>query len=189
MSTMDMVRQTVTTPQLISAASLLVRLAHPGESSLHRALEKAEGRLMSQPWRVDAGVLHIVSASQQNEVQLTDGDDCSCPTTRGVCWHKAAWSIVSTLAAAGLWPVADLPLPSAMDDDELPAESFLDGDFSAFDDASLTAPEPVYFEEVDYLPVYVPLVRRQPSRSVELVPAAGSDFERAQRLADELFAA
>jgi len=155
-----MVRQTVTTPQLISAASLLVRLSHPGQASLHRALEKAEGRLMTQPWRVDAGVLHIVSASQQNEVQLTDGDDCSCPCTRGVCWHKAAWSIVSTLAAAGLWPVADLPLPSVLDDDELPA-SFLDGDFSAFADESLTLElEPVYFEEVDELPVMVRRVRR-----------------------------
>ena len=155
-----MVRQTVTTPQLISAASLLVRLAHPGEASLHRALEKAEGRLMTQPWRVDAGVLHIVSASRQNEVQLTDGDDCSCPCTRGCCWHKAAWSIVSTLAAAGLYPVADLPLPSVLDDDELPA-SFLDGDFSAFADESLTLElERVYFDEVDVLPVLARRDRR-----------------------------
>jgi len=160
-----MVRQTVTTPQLISAASLLVRLAHPGASSLHRALEKAEGRLMTQPWRVDEGVLHIVSASRQNEVHLTDGDDCSCPTTRGCCWHKGAWWIVSSLAAAGLYPVADLPLPSVLDDDELPA-SFLDGDFSSFDDVELTAPEQASssvvddFLEVDYLPVLVKRGRR-----------------------------
>jgi hypothetical protein len=150
-----MVRQTVTTPQLISAASLLVRLAHPGESSLHRALERAEGRLMTQPWRVDSGILQIASHSQQNEVHATDGAECTCPTTKGVCWHIAGWHILSTLCAAGVHPVADLPLPAVLDEDELPA-SFLDGDFSAFDDMSLTldpAPQYVtYFEEVDVLP-------------------------------------
>jgi hypothetical protein len=165
-------KQTVVTPQLTTAASMLVRLAQPGNSSLHRALEKAEGRLISQPWRVDDGVLHIVSFTHQNEVHLTDGVDCSCPTTRGTCYHKAAWFILSTLAAAGCSPVANLPLPSALDVDELPG-SFLDGDFSAFDDDSLThdqygkllpefAPAPA-FEEVDQLPPAQPF-RLQPSR-------------------------
>lgn len=130
-----MVRQTVITPQLATAASMLVRLANPGDASLHRALEKAEARLISQPWRIDEGVLHIVSYSRQNDVQLTDGADCSCETTRGTCWHRAAWMILSTLAAAGVDPVADLPL--AVPEDTLPASSFLDGPFDAFDDTSL----------------------------------------------------
>jgi len=159
----QMVRQTVITPQLISAASMLVRLAHSGEASLHRALERAEGRLMTQPWRVDSGILQIASASHANEVHATDGAECSCPTSKGVCWHVASWHIISALCAAGCYPVADLPLPAALDVDELPA-SFLDGDFSAFDDDSLTLTHDeygdvlpmvskVYFDEVDSLPV------------------------------------
>jgi len=159
----QMVRQTVITPQLISAASMLVRLAHTGEASLHRALERAEGRLMTQPWRVDSGILQIASASRPNEVVVTDGVTCNCPTTRGTCYHVASWHIISALCAAGCYPVADLPLPAALDTDELPA-SFLDGPFDAFDDDSLTLTHDeygdvlpmvsqVYFDEVDSLPV------------------------------------
>jgi hypothetical protein len=152
---------TVVTSDLTVTASLLVRMAQPSNASLHRALVKAEALLITQPWRVDAGVLHIVSHSQQNEVHLTDGDDCSCPTTRGVCWHRAAWLILSTLAAGGCSSVANLPLPSILDDDGLPAESFLDGPFDSFSDESLTLDmqasneleEP--FFEVDFLPVLV----------------------------------
>lgn len=158
-----MVAQTIVTPQLASAASMLVRLAHPGAHSLHRALERAEGRIMTQPWRIDSGILQIASHSSPNEVHATDGAECTCPTSRGVCWHIAAWHILSALCAAGVSPVADLPLPAALDEDELPA-SFLDGDFSAFDDMSLTLTHDeyvdvlpmvsqVYFDEVDTLPV------------------------------------
>ena len=152
------VRQTIVTPQLTTAASMLISVAQPSNASLHRALVKAEARLITQPWRIDAGVLHIVSMSRQNEVQLTDGEDCSCPCTRGCCWHKAAWLILSTLAAGGCSPVANLPLPSILDDDELSADSFLDGDFSGFSDYELTAPEQASssvvddFYEVDILP-------------------------------------
>lgn len=131
-------RLTVITPKLATAASMLVKLAHPGDSSLHRALLKAEPLLMTQPWRIAGGILQIVSASQQNETHKTDGDYCECPTTRGVCWHRAAWMMLSTLAAAGIDPIADLPLPAVTDDDELPASSsFLDGPFDAFEDMSL----------------------------------------------------
>jgi hypothetical protein len=150
---------------------MLICVAQPSNASLHRALVKAEALLIAQPWRVDAGVLHIVSHSRQNEVHLTDGDDCSCPTTRGVCWHRAAWLILSTLAAGGCQPVAKLPLPSILDGDELPADSFLDGDFSGFDDLELTGGGQASSEnalpqvqvvvpsddfiEIDYLPVLV----------------------------------
>jgi hypothetical protein len=178
MSTMEMVRQTVITPQLATAASMLVRMAHPGDASLHRALEKAEARLMTQPWRVDDGVLHIVSFSHQNEVQLTDGADCSCPATKGVCWHAAAWRILSTLAAAGLDPVADLPLAPA--EDTLPASSFLDGPFDAFEDVELTAPEPV-----------APVAPKpfKPGKAITHEPEPGSDFARLTAEMDRLFAA
>jgi hypothetical protein len=148
---------TIVTSELAVTASLVIRLAQPANASLHRALVKAEARLITQPWRIDAGVLTITSHSA-NEVHLTDGDDCSCPTTRGVCWHRAAWLILSTLAAGGCSPVANLPLPSVTDEQELPG-SFLDGPFDWADDESLTCPvasptgagatEDDVFEEVD----------------------------------------
>lgn len=131
-----MVARMIVTPQLATAASMLVRLTHPGDGSLHRALEKAETRLVSQPWRIDVGVLHVVSYSTHNDVHLTDGDDCSCKTTRGICWHRAAWMLLSTLAASGARPEASLPLPNVTNEDDLPS-SFLDGPFDAFEDTSL----------------------------------------------------
>lgn len=130
--------QTLVTPQLTTAASMLICVAQPANASLHRALVKAEARLIEQPWRIDSGILTIVSHSKQNVTHQTDGDYCECKTTRGVCWHRAAWLILSTLAAGGCSPVANLPLPSVLDEDDLPAESFLDGPFDAFDDDSLT---------------------------------------------------
>jgi hypothetical protein len=159
------VHQTIVTPHLATAASMLICVAQPSNASLHRALVKAEARLITQPWRIDAGgVLVIVSHSNQRDTHSTDGEFCECKTTRGVCWHRAAWLILSTLAAGGCSPVANLPLPSILDDDELPAESFLDGPFDSFSDESLTgwdeygdiipAPAPS-FVEVDYLPVLV----------------------------------
>jgi hypothetical protein len=150
--------QTIVSPQLTTAASMLICVAQPANASLHRALVKAEARLITQPWRIDAGVLTIVSHSKQNQTHQTDGDYCECKTTRGVCWHRAAWLILSTLAAGGCSPVANLPLPSIVDEEELPG-SFLDGPFDWADDESLTSPvaspvtpratEDDAFEEVD----------------------------------------
>jgi hypothetical protein len=133
------INQTIVSPQLTTAASMLICVAQPANASLHRALVKAEARLITQPWRIDAGVLTIVSHSKQTETQETDGDFCSCKTTRGVCWHRAAWLILSTLAAGGCSPVANLPLPAVLDESELPGD-FLDGDFDWADDVELTAP-------------------------------------------------
>jgi hypothetical protein len=163
----EIIAQTIVTPHLATAASMLICVAQPSNASLHRALVKAEARLITQPWRIDAGgVLVIVSHSNQRDTHSTDGEFCECKTTRGVCWHRAAWLLLSTLAASGCMPVANLPLPSILDDDELPAESFLDGDFSSFDDMELTAPAetsapdtetsaPADFIEVDFMPVLV----------------------------------
>jgi hypothetical protein len=186
-----MVAQTVVSPQLTTAASMLICVAQPANASLHRALVKAEARLISQPWRIDEGVLTIVSHSKQNQTHQTDGDYCECKTTRGVCWHRAAWLILSTLAAGGCSPVANLPLP--MDEDDLPAESFLDGDFSAFDDDSLLGHDEygdiIPAPATDFVEVDGPVVlvkrrpapfRLQPSR--ELVNPLDADV-------DALFAA
>jgi len=156
----QIITQTIVTPHLATAASMLICVAQPSNASLHRALVKAEARLITQPWRIDAGgVLVIVSHSDQRGTHQTDGEFCECKTTRGVCWHRAAWLILSTLAAGGCSPVANLPLPSILDDDELPAESFLDGPFDSFSDESLTGQntyvQPADFIEVDYLPVLV----------------------------------
>lgn len=162
-----MIARTVVTAHLATAASMLVRLAHPGDASLHRALEKAEPRLISQPWRLDEGVLTIVSFSTQNETYRCDADYCECVTKRGVCWHRASALIVMTLAAAGVEPVASLPLPAVLDEEELPV-SFLDGDLSAFDDFELTMP----FDELPIAP---------PARELAI-------DARTQALADEIFA-
>lgn len=169
-----MVARMIVTPQLATAASMLVRLTHPGDGSLHRALEKAETRLGTQPWRIDVGVLHVVSFSRQNDVHLTDGDDCSCKTTRGVCWHRAAWHILSTLAASGARPEASLPLPSVTTDDDLPG-GFLDGDFDAFEDTSLL------------IQVEAPVQPWRVTASPEQRAAAVSEMARLTVAVDELF--
>lgn len=138
--------------EMITAASMLVKLAHPGDASLGRALAKAEERLLAQPWRVDAGILQIASHSHPSDVHCTDGDTCTCPTTRGTCYHIAAWLVLSAIAASGVMPVAALPLPAVLDDDDVPAGSFLDGPFDAFDDDSLLGHD----EYGDVLPGYRP---------------------------------
>jgi hypothetical protein len=116
------------TPQLLIAASTLLRLAHPTDASLSRALDKAGERLMCLPWRMCFEHMEITSASHPNEVHLTDGEVCTCKTTRGVCWHRAAYYIVSTIGAAGVQLQPPLPLP---DMDALQAYDAYDeyGDF------------------------------------------------------------
>jgi hypothetical protein len=150
----QIITRTIVTPHLATAASMLICVAQPSNASLHRALVKAEARLITQPWRIDDGVLTIVSHSDQRITQQTDGDYCSCKTTRGICWHRSSWLILSTLAAGGCSPIANLPLPSILDDDELPADSFLDGPFDSFSDETLLGNDDDFIE-VDYLPVLV----------------------------------
>lgn len=133
---LEMVHHRTVTIEQTTAASMIIRIVQPQNVSLHRALAKAESRLIDHAWRLDSGVLHITSHSTPGAVQLCDGDSCSCETTRGICWHIAAWTILSTLSAAGSPLVASLPLPMVLDVDELP-DSFLDGDFSAFEDTSI----------------------------------------------------
>lgn len=121
-----------TTPELLIAASMLVRIAHPGNASLHRALDKAQGRLTSQPWRLYAGHLEITSASHPNEIQSCDADYCSCKTTRGVCWHRGAWYVLAAVAGAGGIVAPALPLPdmAAVDDAMEYTDNFLDYAFT-----------------------------------------------------------
>ena len=178
------VTQTIITPQLATAASMLIRMAHPTNQSLHRALAKAEERLISQPWRVDTGMLRIVSYSRQNETHRTDGDFCECETKRGVCWHRSAWLIVSTLAATGCYVVANLPLPSVLDDDDLPGD-FLD---SLPDEDTYGRTIDGWDDYGDVLPP-APAIpfKLQPARTT--IPELGSAFERAQQLADAMMAA
>jgi len=156
-----MVQHRTLTPEMAAAASTLVKMAHAGDTSLSRACDRAQERLFSQPWAIVSGLLEIASISNPGDVRVTDGETCSCPTSKGCCYHVAGWLMLSTLAAAGIAPVAPLPLPSILDDDDLPAESFLDGPFDAFDDFELTAPEPApAFIEVDG-PVV--LLKRRPA--------------------------
>lgn len=115
-----------TQPALLIAASMLVRLAHPTNASLHRALDKAQERLSSHPWRLYDGHLEITSASHPNEIHHCDDIYCTCKTTRGICWHVAAWHILSAIAGAGGLVSPALPLPDMAAVDEEEYGHFLD---------------------------------------------------------------
>jgi len=147
---------------MITAASLLVRITHADDASLARALGKAEQRLFDLAWTIDCGILQIASFSHPTDVNATDGESCTCPTSRGCCYHRAAWFILSAVCAAGINPVAPIPLPLCVALDEDEPGSFLDGPFDSFSDESLTGwdeygdiiPMPApSFIEVDVLPV------------------------------------
>lgn len=200
MTMAEMVPRTLT-PEMAAAASTLVKIAHPGDTSLSRACDRAQERLFAQPWAVRSGILEIASLSNPGDIRATDGVICTCPTNRGVCYHIAGWLILSSLSAAGIAPQAPLPLPCLIDEDELPAESFLDGPFDAFEDDSLTGSgdegREWYsdegggdFEEVDSLePERAPVQpwRIQPAITNE--PQPGSEFARLTADLDRMFAA
>lgn len=98
------------TPALVLMASTLIKLAHPANPALHRAIDKCD-RLHTQPWAYDGatGVLAITSTSQPNVIRYASPDSCDCPSPAG-CWHKAAAIICQTVAASGIAPLAPLPL-------------------------------------------------------------------------------
>jgi len=102
---------TSSTPALLIAASTLIRLAHPTDASLHRALDKAQDRLMTTPWRMAFELLDIVSASHPNEIHIATRTGCTCEARR-TCWHMAALLIVATISATGVELVPALPLPN-----------------------------------------------------------------------------
>jgi hypothetical protein len=120
-----------TSPTAIDVAAMLVKITHLDNDSLHRALDKAAPRLTSQPWRIDT-LLHIVSVSRPNEVHSCDETSCTCPTTRGWCWHRAAFLLLTTIAGAGgvVAPALLLPDMAALDE----ANSF--DDYGTFLDQS-----------------------------------------------------
>lgn len=113
-------QQTVTPTLTIMAASLC-KLAHPGLGSLGRALDKAQAQLLVQPWAYDAeaGVLAIASKHEPGAIRHASVEDCDCPTSgQAVCYHRAGALLCQTLTAAGVFPVAPLPLidPAALDE-------------------------------------------------------------------------
>jgi len=148
-----------TKPEVLLAASMLVRLAHPDNASLHRALDKASIRLSTHPWRLFDRHLEITSESHPNQIQTTDGEYCTCKTTRGVCWHQAAWHVLAAVAGAGGIISPALPLPDMAAVDEAYNDWEPEGDFL----------------DISPLPVR------------EVVPAAGSRLAAAQAAADMLF--
>lgn len=99
------------TLDLAITAGTLVKLAHKHDASLHRAVDKAAPRLVDMPWRIVDGRLEIASARNRNEVHHCDGTYCTCPTTKGVCWHQGGWAILSAIAATGVEVEATVPLP------------------------------------------------------------------------------
>ena len=172
-----MVTRTLTT-ETVTVAAMLVRISHAQNKSMQRALSNAETRLLELPWRVDGGVLAITSHSTPGHVHYTDGDKCDClASARHICWHRAAFLLLATIAATGVAAVAPLPLPAnwpSFEADELPGD-FLDLDFDD-DGFELTAP----------------VIAQFPPRGQRIVthePIPGSDYARACAAVDELFAA
>jgi hypothetical protein len=103
--------QTITLA-LATLAETLIRVALPSERSLHRALVRAQPRLFSQAWAYDrqSGVVAINSYSRPHVVHHASPDSCDCEAATGVCWHRASAHILQTIAAAGVAPLAPLPL-------------------------------------------------------------------------------
>jgi hypothetical protein len=137
------------TPQMVALASALVRTANADDASLHRAIVKAERRLLELAWEVSGGVLAIQSATTPGLVHHADEHVCDCRTTRGWCWHRAAWFILSVAAAAGVAPLAPVrrlssePQPAPFyDDRELTDPTRTDYPFIGdYDDFAITAME------------------------------------------------
>ena len=102
---------------LLTAASALIRLAHPDDASLARALVKAEARLMTHPWRYANNQLEITSASHPNEIHVAGRSMCTCEARR-LCWHIAGVWLINAVAAAGveLVPALELPNMQLIDD-------------------------------------------------------------------------
>lgn len=113
-------------PSVAVMAATLVRLAHVHNENLHNALNKAEVRLFTHAWSVSGGILRIESDSNVGNFRLTDGDKCECPTRKYICWHRAAWMILSVLAAANIAPLKSENVPLASRGPVTPEESELD---------------------------------------------------------------
>jgi len=169
-----------TKPEVLLAASMLVRLAHPDNASLHRALDKASIRLTTHPWRLYDRHLEITSESHPNQIQSTDGEYCTCKTTKGFCWHKAAWHLLAAVAGAGGIIAPALPLPDMAALDEAMSDWEPEGDFlDEIEVAPARANGPSYAQRFNSAAV-AHHVR-------EIAPADGTRYAAAQAAADLLF--
>lgn len=176
-------------PALATIAGNLVRMAYPAyesrlNESLHRAIDKAEQRLVQLPWTIESGVLVITSHTHPGEVHLTDGDTCDCATMRGICWHRAAWMLLSAIFATGAAVEAPLPLPAAYygldEEPEVARGAWYKGFYYTGEELekSRQARESRPFNRDG-----------TPRRSVVHQAEPGSELARLQALADEMFAA
>lgn len=110
-------RPTETTLDLITVNVIAtsLRAAQPDNASLHRALDKALEQLrLGRAWMLRDNILEVQSASQPWVTHTCTIAECSCPTTQGVCWHRALAAVAitaSTLhaAAAACVPLAGMP--------------------------------------------------------------------------------
>lgn len=114
---------------VVQSTATFLQFLHTADSALKRALERAARWMPDAAWtyEVASGVLAITSRSQPRVVHYASVDGCDCPTTKGICWHRASTLICHTLAGAGVYPVAPLPLP------EISAQDSNGEDMSHFD--------------------------------------------------------
>lgn len=198
-------RQLTITADMVTAARKLVLATHPDARSLAVALKRASPRLLTQAWvfDVEEKVLQIASYSHPTDVHFVSKDECDCETWRGVCWHIAGCLMVSVIAAARVIPVAPIPLPihyERLENDDYPGdflssladEDTFGGVVKGWDSYGDVLTANAFFEEVDELPAPAPRVLAtftEPfrPRSREHIPEPGSEFAKAQELADRMF--
>lgn len=104
-------------PLQVNMAAMMLKSLHP-IPALHRALDRAMPVLLSEtPWSFEDGTLAMVSKSHTNTIRYADADSCDCPAMAG-CYHRAAALICQVLTAAGIHPIARLPLVAVPDVDD-----------------------------------------------------------------------
>lgn len=161
--------------ETIAAALRQARIEAAEHRAWFNAINKAALNLGACKWAFDGDTLQIESATSSGKYYIVRSSGCPCKAGEAgkPCWHRAARRLLIKAAEMAQPAIAEPELP----------ESFLDGDFDAFEDASLTAPAlaPV---GVTYKGEYLSpehLARAAEARKARTIPAD------VQQLADELF--
>ena len=82
----------------LAAAAALVTVVHQDDPGIPAAVRRATTMLLVTRWRVDGGVLKIESSKGGDTFYHADPDSCDCPAWK-YCWHRAAWLLLSCIAA------------------------------------------------------------------------------------------
>ncbi len=93
----------LTTLQFIAAG---LKTEQPGNTSFHRALDKALRQLdAGRAFTLRGNMLEIQSESRHWVMHTATVESCDCEAMQGVCWHRAACALLvayETIHAAAL---------------------------------------------------------------------------------------